>query len=229
MQFIYSLYLYSRAFIFSLIFMPIAILCSLIAPSSIYRVGQFISKGIFKCFQIPYKIEGKIPQNGPFIMMHNHSSFLDLFFLPMIIPTKYTGIIAAKNFKIPIIGTILRRIKGIPIQRSNFQQAMDAIKIAERRLHEGYHICIFPEGTRTTTGKLSTFKKGGFHMAINTKTSILPIAVKGLFQIKPKNRWNIFPQQATMIIGNPITVDDKEISAIIKEMENFYINHGFSF
>jgi len=229
MKIIYSLYLYIRAFIFSLIFMPIAILCSLLAPESIYKVGRFISKGIFKCFNIPYEIIGDIPDNGPYILMHNHSSFLDLFFLPMIIPTKYTGIIAAKNFKIPIIGTILKRIKGIPIKRRNIQQAIDAIKIAEQRLHEGYHICIFPEGTRTLSGKLSPFKKGGFHMAKNTNTAILPIAVKGLFEIKPKNRWIIQPQEANMIIGSPITIGDKSIESLMQEMKDFYLKHGFNF
>ena len=228
MKIIYSLYLYMRALIFSLIFMPIAILCSLIIPDSIYKVGRFISKGIFKCFHIPYTIIGEIPKNGPYILMHNHSSFLDLFFLPMIIPTKYTAIVAVKNFKIPIIGTILRRIKGIPIQRRNLQQAMDAIKIAESRLHEGYHICIFPEGTRTITGKLSPFKKGGFHMAKNTNTPILPIVVKGLFEIKPKNRWIIKPQEATMIIGKPITVTNKNIDTLMQEMTTFYLDHGLS-
>ena len=229
MKIIYSLFLYTRALIFSLIFMPIAIICSLIAPESIYKLGHFISKGIFQCFQIPYQIQGEIPKDGPYILMHNHSSFLDLLFLPMIIPTKYTGIVAAKNFKIPIIGTILKRIKGIPIQRSNLQQAMDAIKIAEQRLHEGYHICIFPEGTRTISGKLSPFKKGGFHMAKNTKTSILPIAVKGLLEIKPKNRWIVQPQEANMIIGKPITIGDKSIESLMEEMKNFYLQHGFSF
>ena len=51
----------------------------------------------------------------------------------------------------------------------------------------GYHIVILPEGTRTLTGQLNTFKKGGFHLAVNTKARILPIITKGLFNIKPKN------------------------------------------
>ena len=226
MKAIYSIYLYFRATLFSIIFMPLMVLCSLIFPSSTYKFGRFISKGIFRCFNISYDIIGKIPNKGPYIIMHNHSSFLDIFFLPMVIPTKYTGIVAAKNFKIPLIGAILRRIKGIPINRSNLKEGINAIKIAEQRLHEGYHICIFPEGTRTVTGKLNPLKKGGFHMAKNTITKILPIVVKGLFQIKPKNRWTINKGKAVMLIGHPIHVVDKTIEEIMQEMQEFFLKNG---
>ena len=66
-----------------------------------------------------------------------------------IINGKYTGIIAAKNFKIPLIGLILKRIKGIPIYRKNHNKAIESLRIAENYLKSGYHIAIFPEGTRT--------------------------------------------------------------------------------
>ena len=80
--------------------------------------------------------------------------------------------------------TILKRINAIPIHRFNHAKAIDALKTAESQIKQGYHIAIFPEGTRTITGKLNKFKKGGFHMAINTNTKILPIIVQGLYEIK---------------------------------------------
>ena len=220
MTVIYSIYLYFRATLFSIIFMPLMILCSLIFPRSIYKVGRFISKGIFRCFNISYDIIGKIPNKGPYILMHNHSSFLDLFFLPTVIKGKYTGLVAAKNFKIPLIGSILHRIKAIPIHRFNHTKALDALKIAEQRIKEGYHLAIFPEGTRTITGKLNPFKKGGFHMAINTNTQILPVIVKGLYNIKPRNRWTINKGIAKMIIAQPISVANKTAEDLLQETYN---------
>ena len=53
---------------------------------------------------------------------------------------------------------------------------------------------------------LNQFKKGGFHMASNTNTKILPIVIKGLYKIKPKTRWTIYPGTASMIILDPIDV-----------------------
>jgi len=225
MKQLYSVWLYSKILIFIILFFPFIILIAIFIPSLLYKYARFLSKGIFWSLNINRKIIGEFPKDGPYILMHNHSSFLDLFFLPTVIKGKYTGIVAAKNFKIPLIGSILRRINAIPIQRFNHAKALVALKIAEQRLQEGYHIAIFPEGTRTTTGALSSFKKGGFHMAINTQIKILPVIVKGLYTIKPKNRWTIHKGEATMIIGKPISVINKTINELIEETRKIYLQH----
>ena len=120
----------------------------------------------------------------------------------------------------------MRRINAIPIHRFNHAKAMEALKIAERRISKGYHIAIFPEGTRTTDGHLNQFKKGGFHMAINTNTKILPVIIKGLYEIKPKNRWTVHPSVATMIILDPVDVLDKSADDLLKEIHQLYVMHG---
>ena len=167
---------------------PPAIIFMILVPKYSYKIASKLSYILFKSFGVKYKILGIFPDNGPFVIMHNHSSFLDLFFLPIIIKEKYTGIIAAENFKIPIIGLILHRMKGIPIHRKNKTHSRKSIEIAQDLIKEGYRIAIFPEGTRTNTGKLSQLKKGGIHMAINSKAKILPIIIRGLYDIKPKTR-----------------------------------------
>ena len=90
-------------------------------------------------------------------LMHNHTSFLDLFFLPTVIKGKYTGVVAAKNFKIPLIGSILYRTQCNSYSAlSIMTKAIEALKIAEQKIQEGYHIAIFPEGTRTIDGKFES-------------------------------------------------------------------------
>ena len=221
MNILYSIYLYFKAALFFIILGPILILVAFFAPNYLYKSGELFCKGVFKCFNLQYNIIGDFPDTGPYILMHNHSSFLDLFFLPIVIKGKFTGVVAQKNFNIPLIGSILKRFNSIPIQRQGaIKQAISSIKIAEKRIKEGYHVAIFPEGTRTITGKLSQFKKGGFHMAINTKTKILPIIVKGLYNIKPRNRWTIRPGEATMIINKPIEVTNKTVDELLLETYN---------
>ena len=145
----------------------------------------------------------------------------------MVIKGKYTGIIAAKNFKIPIIGLLLNRMKGIPIERSNKTHAIKGIEVAQERLKEGYHIAIFPEGTRTITGKLSKLKKGGFHMAKNAKAKILPIIVKGLYEIKPKTRWTINTDiVAKMIIKEPIDTMHYSVDELKNKIQSIFIDNG---
>ena len=217
MKKIYSIWLYGKALLFIILFFPPILIIAIITPSLLYKYACFLSKGIFWSFNIKREVIGDFPDNGPYILMHNHTSFFDLFFLPTVIKGKYTGLVAAKNFKIPLIGSILHRIKAIPIQRFNHNKALDALKIAEQRIKGGYHLAIFPEGTRTITGELNPFKKGGFHMAINTNTKILPIIVKGLYNIKPRNRWTINKGIAKMIIAKPINVANKTVEELLEE------------
>ena len=72
------------------------------------------------------KIKGKFPADGTYIIMMNHSSFLDVFIFPLIPKGAWTGITATKNFKIPIFSSIIKRIQAIPIDRKNRLSAFEA-------------------------------------------------------------------------------------------------------
>ena len=161
------------------------------------------------------RIKNKIPNDQTYIVMMNHASFADVFFSVQPLKGKYTAILASFNFKIPIWGTMLRFFKAIPVYRKDKIKAIQAIKHAETIIKDlKYHVVIFPEGTRTTDGKLQKFKKGGFHMAINTQVPIIPIAVKGGFNYKPKTRWYIKPSIIDIEVGNPIDVSKYTVNDI---------------
>ena len=149
------------------------------------------------------QVNGKFPSKDTYIIMMNHSSFLDVFIFPLIPKGAWTGITAVENFKIPLFSSLIRRIQAIPIERKNKRAAIKSIKKAEEVLEQGIHIGILPEGTRTLDGKLHELKKGGFHMAINTNTSIVPVGVSGAFNFKPKTRWWMMPGPVTVTIGPP--------------------------
>ena len=154
------------------------------------------------------QIRGSFPKEGTYIIMMNHSSFLDVFLFPLVPRGPYSGVTAVQNFNYPVFSLLIRRLKAIPIERDNPRQAIQSIEKAEGVLKGGTHIGILPEGSRTTTGKMLPLKKGGFHMAINTKASIIPVGISGAFEFKPKNRWWMKPGLVTINIGNPISVDD---------------------
>jgi len=151
------------------------------------------------------EIRGSFPKEGTYIIMMNHSSFLDVFIFPLIPVGQYTGVTAARNFNIPFFSSILRQIRAIPIQRKNLQAAIKSIERAEKVLENNIHIGILPEGTRTLNGRIGPMKKGSFHMAINTNTPIVPVGVSGAFSFKPKNRWWTRPVPITINIGGVIS------------------------
>ena len=117
---------------------------------------------------------------------------------------------------------MLKRWDAIPVDRSNKEAAIQSVKAAEIFLKTGMNVIILPEGTRTITGKLSRFKKGGFHMAYNTKIPIVPIGCIGAFEFKPKNRWTLSPREITINYGEPIDpsiYDSLGVEGLLKHTE----------
>ena len=169
-----------------------------------FKADKIFCRLIMLSFFVCPRIVGSFPTKGTFIIMMNHSSFLDVFLFPLVPKGAYSGVTAIENFKYPVFSYLIRRLKAIPIDRKNTRLAIQSIDKAEKVLNDGIHIGILPEGSRTTTGKMKPLKKGGFHMAINTKTSIIPVGISGAFNFKPKNRWWFKPGPVTINIGDPI-------------------------
>ena len=197
------------------------ILSFLFSHSILYPTLPFLTRIQLLLLGAWVRLNKKIPNDGPYVIMLNHTSFADVFFSVQGLKGKYTAILASFNFKIPIWATMLRSFKAIPVYRKNKSKAIEAIKNAEHIIKDlGYHIVIFPEGTRTTDGKLQKFKKGGFHMALNTGVPILPITVKGGFRFKPKNRWYIKPSIIDIRVGDPIDINQYSIETLDKLIED---------
>jgi len=184
------------------------IIISLIHFPFFFKADKIFCRIILLSFGVYPKIKGSFPNDGTFIIMMNHSSFLDVFLFPLIPRGAYSGVTAVENFKYPVFSLLIRRLKAIPIDRKNKRSAIQSIKKAEEVIKKGIHIGILPEGSRTVTGKMRPLKKGGIHMALNTRTSIVPVGISGAFTCKPKNRWWIKPGIVTINIGDPINIED---------------------
>ena len=212
----FSIILYLVGGFYFIIFGAYVIILSFIfSHKYLYPTLPFLTRVQLFLLGAWIRIKNKIPNDQTYIVMMNHASFADVFFSIQPLKGKYTAILASFNFKIPIWGTMLRFFKAIPVYRKDKIKAIQAIKHAETIIKDlKYHVVIFPEGTRTTDGKLQKFKKGGFHMALNTQVPIIPIAVKGGFHYKPKTRWYIKPSIIDIEVGNPIDVSKYTVNDI---------------
>tara|TARA_Y100001968_G_C19433172_1_gene758179 strand:+ start:2261 stop:2968 length:708 start_codon:yes stop_codon:yes gene_type:complete len=208
-----SIFLYLLGGIYFIFFGIYVILLSItIGHQYLYPTLPFLTRVQLFLLGAWVRLKNKIPTDRTYIIMMNHTSFADVFFSVQPLLGKYTAILASFNFKIPIWGTMLRSFKAIPVYRKDRKKAIEAIKNAEIIIKDlGYHIVLFPEGTRTTNGKLQKFKKGGFHMALNTQVPILPVVVKGGFKFKPKTRWYIQPSIIDIEVGKPIEISQYSI------------------
>ena len=218
--------------IFYLISGPVFLLSSIILLFvSVFSLPLFYSlskpfcRFILLSFGAIIKQSGTFPEKGTFIIMMNHSSFLDIFLFPLIVNGRWSGVTAVENFKYPVLSLLLHKVNAIPIERDNITSAINSISIAETVLKGGTHIGILPEGSRTTSGRMLPFKKGPFHMAINTQTPILPVVVKGGFKFKPKNRWYIKPGIIDIEVGEPIDVTEyssKDVDSLLNKTHSIF-------
>jgi len=177
------------------------------------------------CFRL--KIEGRenIPQKTNFIVVANHSSFLDPFVIGTAIPKKINWIALRELYHIWWTGWFVRITEVVP-----------AGKVSDKLVYlveQGKNVGIFPEGTRTHDGGLKEFRRGAALLAVKTGRPLLPCAVTGTYEALPRN--SKFPKlkQLKVKIGKPkyllkefdSVIDDvalqngiHDIKNIIKEM-----------
>ena len=200
------------------------ILLSIFPASIMFAYIPFFCRALLLSLGVIIRVHGTFPKAGPYILMFNHGSFIDPFVFAAMIKGRFTAVIAAENYKIPIFSSMLRKFRAIPIHRKNRKKALDAIKHAESVIkNEGYHMAILPEGTRSLDGKLKPFKKGGFHMAINTQTPILPIGAILPYKYKSKDHWHLRPCIIDVYIGEEIPVnefDELKVDGLLKRTEH---------
>ncbi|MCK4577727.1 MAG: 1-acyl-sn-glycerol-3-phosphate acyltransferase, partial [Candidatus Marinimicrobia bacterium] len=159
-------------------------------------------------------------------VMANHASFIDPLILAAIMKDTFTSIVAVEYLHIPLWGWLVKRFRGIPIERKNREAALRSIALAEERLKRGMHVAIMPEGTRTLTGKVGPLKKGGFHMAINCGAPIQVVGIEGAFHIKAKNSNILRSGEVVVRFGKiipPERYEQATMEAIIKEVRQEFI------
>ena len=117
--------------------------------------------------------------------------------------------------KLPILVRAFDLAGFVPLERGNRDQSLPAIERAGQALRDGNSFLIFPEGTRSRTGALLPFKKGGFIMALKGRAPVVPVAIKGARDAMKKGSLIIRPVHVTVSFGPPIetaslTMDDRD-------------------
>jgi 1-acyl-sn-glycerol-3-phosphate acyltransferase len=145
-----------------------------------------------------------IPPGTSHIFLANHSSYLDIITLGVTIPDDIRFIFKRELAKIPIFGWGLAHGPYILIDRTDARNAMASIERAAKQIGEGASVVIFPEGTRSGDGKLGPFKRGGFLLATKSGVPMLPVAIRGTYQLLSRHDSRVRSGRVEVIIGHPI-------------------------
>lgn len=120
------------------------------------------------------------------VFMFNHQSLLDGYVLLHLLRGNFTGIAKAEAARMPLLGQILAGLDFAFIDRSNSRSAIEAMRPAVERLRRGMSVVIAPEGTRSLSQRLGSFKKGAFHMAMQAGAPIVPVVLRNTCERMPR-------------------------------------------
>lgn len=165
----------------------------------------------------PFVVEGREQfekVNGPCIVIGNHASHLDAFVVLESVPPQIRERLA--------FGSAADRwfLKGRPWRKSGWWNSLtlncfpikrgggsSTLDYAKWLIDKGWNVMIFPEGTRSTTGKLSRFRHGVAILALEKRVPVVPLYMDGLREIRPKGSQQIVPGPVKVRVGEPIVFE----------------------
>jgi 1-acyl-sn-glycerol-3-phosphate acyltransferase len=122
---------------------------------------------------------------GPAVLVANHLSLVDILVL-FRLQTHFKWVSKLENFRVPLIGWNMRLCEYIPLRRGDRRSVRKMLQQCDEALRAGSSIMMFPEGTRSATGRLRAFKSGAFEIAQRNRVPIQPIVVRGTAHALPK-------------------------------------------
>ena len=122
-----------------------------------------------------------------FVVMSNHQSHYDVPVLYYVLGGRMRMVAKKELFSLPLFGRAIRDAGMIEVDRGNRERAIASLATAKKQLEAGTHIWIAPEGTRSESGELLAFKKGGFLLALDMEAPILPITIQGTRDVLPSH------------------------------------------
>ncbi|MDQ4212364.1 lysophospholipid acyltransferase family protein [Microbacterium capsulatum] len=156
-----------------------------------YLLGRLILAPLARIVYRPH-VEGRsnVPKTGPIIVASNHLSFIDSIAIPVAAPRRVhflakSSYFEGTGFKGRLIGNLMRAVGAIPVRRGAGQAALDALDEQRRLLDEGLAVALYPEGTRSTDGRLYKGRTGVAFLALQTGALVVPVGVIGTDKAMP--------------------------------------------
>jgi 1-acyl-sn-glycerol-3-phosphate acyltransferase len=186
----------------------------------LYAAGAFGVRAGFAIAGLRVIVTGteQMPSSGA-VYASNHSSNVDSPAMYWALRSRFPRVrvlYKAELRKLPVLVWVFDAAGFVPVERANKSQSWPAIDRAAESLRDGYSFFIFPEGTRSQTGDLLPFKKGGFIMALKAHAPIVPVVITGSRQAMRKGSALIWPATVNMAFLPPVptigrSVDDRDV------------------
>ena len=229
---LYVVWVLSVFSFFMILFLPFFLFPPLFGPRAV-SVTYFFLKAWSWIFSklnfIPYQIlhRENIERNKAYIYISNHTSFLDIPGITMMIKGQFRPLAKKELKKLPVFGWIAQAASVI-VDRSSNESRRKSMEHLKKILEMNIPILIFPEGTQNRTAELlQPFYDGAFRIAIETQQPIMPVVIIGAGRLMPPGKFFIQPGKIKIVVGNEITTEGlqlKDVAQLKAQVQESMLN-----
>ena len=176
----------------------------------LYPLAQWGAKVWLRASGATVRVTGleHIDPDRTYVFVSNHRSYLDTATLFFCAGHKM-GLVAKRELlKVPVFGQGLSFVNIIAIDRTDPERALASMARAREVMADGYSFGVFAEGTRAMPGELLPFKKGAFHLALQTGSPIVPVAIKNTDWMMGKRMGVAYAGEIEMVMLPPVQTAD---------------------
>lgn len=178
-------------------------------PEWLYPLCEWGARMWLKICGAHVSVKGaeNLEKDKSYVFVSNHRSYLDTAALFRFTGRRIGLVAKGELLKIPVFGCGMGFVNIIAIDRTNQERARLSMEKARSVINRGYSFGVFAEGTRAMPGELLPFKKGAFHLALQTGAPIVPVAIKNTDSMMGKKTGVAFPGTIEMVLLKPIDTE----------------------
>ena len=171
-----------------------------------HRIARFWARNGVRISLSRVKVEGaeNLRKHPVAVYAPNHTSYMDIPVIFAALPFQFRILAKKDLWQWPFIGWYLHRSGQMPIDIANPHATLSSLGGAVKTLRGGMPLVVFPEGGRTADGELKPFLSGAAYLAIRAQVPLVPIALKGVYDLLPIHTRHFYPGELTVQIGEPI-------------------------
>ena len=155
-----------------------------------YYPGKLWSWMLVRLFLLPVTVEGRenLEPGHSYVFVANHQGAFDIFLIYGFLRRNFKWMMKRELRKIPFVGIACEKAHHIYVDRHGPKKIRETVEHARETLQSGMSLVVFPEGSRTLTGEMGTFKKGAFMLADELQLPVVPLTINGSFTVMPRQK-----------------------------------------
>lgn len=223
MKILYNIYQYCIAFPILIVLTVFVALATIVGSIFSHQLaGYYVPRLWAKCwcwlFFVKVEVRNRefIDKDQSYVFIANHQGAFDIFAIYGYLNHNFKWMMKKSLQNIPFVGLACKAVGHILVDKSSPSAIAKTMETAHKRLADGMSLVIFPEGSRSSDGKIKPFKKGAFKLAVDFKRPIVPVTIDGSYKVMRKDAHGVNPGKVILTIHQPIDPTSADMDTVIK-------------